>query len=65
MDIFFTYLKEKKQRRVINFLNNEIEYIDYLISLNLDSKKDLNQFLSDFSKSSFISDRDKDDITLN
>ena len=67
MDIFFTYLKEKKHKRVVDFLNKEIEYIDYLISLNSDSEKHSNKFLNDYSNSLFItSDKEDDDsIILN
>ena len=65
MDIFFTYLKETKHKRVVDFLNKEIDYIDDLISLN--SEKHSNQFLNDYSNSLFItSDKEDDDsIILN
>ena len=43
MDIFFTYLKDEKRAKVVDFLNKEIEYIDSLISLNLDLKKKSNK----------------------
>ena len=67
MNIFFTYLKEKKHKRIVNFLNTEIEYIDYLISVNSDLEKHSNKFLTDYSNSLFIvSDKeDNDTIVLN
>jgi len=67
MNIFFTYLKEKKHKRIVNFLNTEIEYIDYLISVNSDLEKRSNKFLNDYSNSLFItSDKeDNDTIVLN
>ena len=67
MDIFFTYLKEKKHKRTVDFLNKEIEYIDYLISLNSDLEKNSNKFLNDYSNSLFFtSDKeDNDTIILN
>ena len=43
MDISSTYLKEKKYKKLIHFINNELEYIDYLLTLELNSTKDLNQ----------------------
>tara|TARA_B100000902_G_scaffold395783_1_gene455133 strand:+ start:1112 stop:1300 length:189 start_codon:yes stop_codon:yes gene_type:complete len=43
MDRSSTYLKEKKYKKLIHFINNELEYIDYLLSLKLNSKNDLDQ----------------------
>ena len=67
MDIFFTYLKDKKHKRVVDFLNKEIKHIDYLIALNSTSEKDSNKFFNDYSNSLFItSDKeDHDSIILN
>ena len=65
MNIFFTYLKEKKHKRIVNFLNTEIEYIDYLNSVNSDLEKRSNKFLNDYSNSLFItSDKEDDDSII-
>tara|TARA_Y100001968_G_C19263933_1_gene670676 strand:+ start:154 stop:357 length:204 start_codon:yes stop_codon:yes gene_type:complete len=67
MDIFFTYLKEEKHKLLINNLTQEIERLDYLISLNSDSEIKCNKFLNDYSKSLFtpLNEEDSDGVILN
>ena len=67
MDIFFTYLKEEKHKLLINNLTQEIEYLDYLISLNSDSEIKFNKFLNDYSNSLFtpLHEEDSDGVILN
>ncbi len=64
MDIFFTYLKEEKHKLLIKNLNQEIECLDYLISLH--SVK-CNKFLNDYSNSLFtpLHEEDSDGVILN
>ena len=67
MDIFFTYLQEKKQEKIVDFLDKEIESLDYLISLNSTSKVSANKVLNNYSKSLFIisNEEESDAIILN
>jgi len=41
MNIFFTYLKEKDQTSIINFLDKEIDTIDSLLDLKNPSTLDI------------------------
>ena len=61
MDIFFTYLKQNKRDKVLDFLDKEINDLTYLISLESESTKCSNKIFRDYSKSLLIIS-DEDDI---
>jgi|TARA_B100001250_G_scaffold401465_1_gene413382 hypothetical protein len=61
MDLFFTYLKQHKEYKTIDFLDKEINDLNYLISLESESKKYSNKVFRDYSKSLFIVS-DEDDV---
>ena len=61
MDIFFTYLKQNKQYTTLDFLDKEINDLNYLISLESKSNKYSNKIFRDYSKSLFIVS-DEDDV---
>ncbi|MBF25601.1 MAG: hypothetical protein CMP49_03680 [Flavobacteriales bacterium] len=59
MDISSTYQKEKKYRELVQFINNELEYIDFQLSLQLNSKNDLIR-LSNSDLESLLIDSNQD-----
>jgi len=61
MDIFFTYLKQNKHDKVLDFLDKEINDLTYLISLEAESTKCSNKIFRDYSQSLLIIS-DEDDI---
>ena len=67
MSIIFTYFKKNKRKKISQFLESEIEYIDNLISVVSDSESALNKVLIDYSKSLFFvsNEDDNDTVILN
>ena len=61
MDIFFTYLKQNKRDKVLDFLDKEINDLTYLLSLESESTKCSNKIFGDYAKSLLIIS-DEDDI---
>ena len=62
MDIDFTYLKENKCDKVVDFLDKEIDNLSYLIACKSKLNQQSNKILENYSKSLFIISNDPDDI---
>ena len=68
MNMDFTYLKENKRDTLVDFLDKEIDNLNYLISCRSTLKRPLKNILKDYSRSVFvISDApdDNDALMLN
>ena len=68
MNMDFTYLKENKRDKLVDFLDKEIDSLNYLISCRSTLKRPLNNIFMDYSRSIFvISDApdDNDALMLN
>ena len=68
MDINFTYLKEKKRDKILDFLEKEINDLSYLVSLQSNSTKNSNKIFTDYTDSLFVvsdDDNDGDVLILN
>tara|TARA_B100000902_G_scaffold382931_1_gene421167 strand:- start:430 stop:636 length:207 start_codon:yes stop_codon:yes gene_type:complete len=68
MNMDFTYLKENKRDTLVDFLDKEIDNLNYLISCRSTLKRPLKNILKDYSRSVFvISDApdDNDSLMLN
>jgi len=65
MDKLFTYLNNTTNNKIIDFLDYEIDQLDYLLDNDTDLRK--HDFLLDYSRSIFIVSKNKsnDSITLN
>jgi len=68
MDINFTYLKENKRDKILDFLEKEINDLSYLVSLQSKSTKHSNKIFTDYAESLFVvsdDDNDSDVLMLN
>tara|TARA_B100000902_G_C27236401_1_gene877676 strand:- start:1028 stop:1231 length:204 start_codon:yes stop_codon:yes gene_type:complete len=65
MDKLFTYLNNTTNNKIIDFLDHEIDQLDYLLDNDADLRK--HNFLLDYSSSIFIVSKNQsnDSITLN
>ena len=61
MNMDFTYLKENKRDTLVDFLDKEIDNLNYLISCRSTLKRPLNNILMDYSRSLFVISDDNDD----
>ena len=64
MDIDFTYLKDNKCDKLVDFLDKEIDNLNYLISCKSKLNRQSNKIIEDYSKSLFILSDDTDDIDI-
>ena len=65
MDKLFTYLNNTTNNKIIDFLDHEIDQLNYLLDNDAELRK--HDFLLDYSSSIFIVSKNKsnDSITLN
>ena len=65
MDTLFTYLNNTTDNKIIDFLDHEINQLNYLLDNDTEMRK--HNFLLDYSNSIFIVSKNKsnDSITLN
>ena len=65
MDKLFTYLNNTTNNKIIDFLDHEIDQLNYLLDNDAELRK--HNFLLDYSSSIFIVSKNKsnDSITLN
>jgi len=64
MNIDFTYLKDNKCDKLVDFLDKEIDNLNYLISCKSKVNRQSNKIIEDYSKSLFILSDDTDDIDI-
>ena len=59
----FTYLNKKKQKKIIDFLDSELDDLDSVAILN--SKKNTNKNIIDYSNALFVaSNEDQNDCII-
>ena len=58
----FTFLKDSKSDKIINFLDQEIDNLNYLLSCKSTQKKDTNKIFKDYSRAIFVTNNDSNDI---
>tara|TARA_Y100001968_G_C19157086_1_gene618967 strand:- start:412 stop:618 length:207 start_codon:yes stop_codon:yes gene_type:complete len=62
MDIDFTYLKESKRDKIVDFLDKEIDNLSYLIACKAKLNRESNKLFEDYSQSLFLIFDNPDDI---